>query len=215
MEYTRAEAAYDSARKASPDSAQFLWRLARLYVMRGEVAEDETKEQLFRTAEAYARRCIMADSALGAGHTWQAAALGNIAMFEGSKGKVRLCTDIKNALDRAIALDSTDDVAYSIMGSFYLALGNVSWIERQLASVFLGSLPEGGYRESEAALRRAVTLAPNVIRHRYELGMLYEAEGRRREARETFQHVTELPTLLASDARTKARAAEWVSELED
>jgi len=90
----------------------------------------------------------------------EAAALGNIAMFEGSKGKVRLCNEIKQELDRALDLDSLDDVAYSIMGSFYLALGKVSWIERQLASVFLGSLPDGGFEEAEAALRRAIAIAP-------------------------------------------------------
>ena len=29
--------------------------------------------------------------------------LGNLAMFEGSKAKVRMCAEIKHALDRALA----------------------------------------------------------------------------------------------------------------
>ncbi len=214
MDYQQAEARYDSALTVSADSAKLLWRLARLYVVRGNVAEGDAKEPLFRIAGEYARRCVRADSTVAAGHTWLAAALGNIAMFEGSKAKVRLSTEIKKELDLAIALDGTDDVAYSIMGSFYLALGNVSWVERQLASIFLGSLPDGGYEESEIALRRAITLAPNVIRHRHEIGLLYIAEGRRQEAREAFAVVSKLPSVLGSDTGMKTHAAEWVKELE-
>lgn len=213
MDYTHAERAYDSACALSADSAQYLWRLARLYVCRGDVAEKDQREESYRTAAAYAARCIRSDSLLAAGHTWRAAALGNLAMFEGSKAKVRLCTEIKRELDLAVALDSTDDVAYSIMGSFYIALGKVSWIERQLAAVFLGSLPEGGYPEAEVALGRAVRLAPLVMRHRFELGNLYLAQDREKEACEEFRRASTLPVVLASDERTRRRALEWVKRL--
>ena len=106
LEYGRAEEVYDSARAAAPDSAQYLWRLARLFVCVGDMAEHDRKEETYRKAAAFAGRCINADSTLAGGHTWKAAALGNIAMFEGSKGKVRLCNEIKQELDRATALDS-------------------------------------------------------------------------------------------------------------
>jgi tetratricopeptide (TPR) repeat protein len=215
LEYARAEEAYDSARALTPDSAQYLWRLGRLYVCMGDMAEREKKEETYRKAVAYTERCIRADSSIAAGHTWKAAALGNIAMFEGSKGKVRLCNEIKHELDRALTLDSLDDVAYSIMGSFYLALGKVSWIERQLASVFLGSLPDGGFEESEAALRRAIAIAPAMVRHRFELALVLKEEGRTKEAIEAFRMASELPTTVASDPRTKERALRMAQKLEE
>ncbi|HUI64124.1 MAG TPA: hypothetical protein VL126_04730 [Bacteroidota bacterium] len=215
MDYTHAESEYDSASTLSADSAQYLWRLARLYVCRGDVAEHDKKEEIYRAAAEFALRCIRSDSTLAPGHTWRAAALGNLAMFEGSKAKVRLCTEIKHELDRAVSLDSLDDVAYSIMGSFYIALGKVSWIERQLAAIFLGSLPEGGFPEAEAALTRAVRIAPQVIRHRYEMGLLYVEEGREKEAREEFQLASTLPLVVASDERTRSRALEWIIKLSE
>jgi tetratricopeptide (TPR) repeat protein len=215
LEYARAEEAYDSARALTPDSAQYLWRLGRLYVCMGDMAEREKKEETYRKAVAYTERCIRADSSIAAGHTWKAAALGNIAMFEGSKGKVRLCNEIKHELDRALTLDSLDDVAYSIMGSFYLALGKVSWIERQLASVFLGSLPDGGFEEAEAALRRAIAIAPAMVRHRFELALVLKEEGRTKEAIEAFRMASELPTTVASDPRTKERALRMAQKLEE
>ena len=215
LQYDRAEVLYDSARAVAPDSAQYLWRLARLYVCAGDMAAHEKKEEMYRKAVGYAGRCIHADSTVAAGHTWKAAALGNIAMFEGSKGKVRLCNEIKQELDRAVALDSLDDVAYSIMGSFYLALGKVSWIERQLASVFLGSLPDGGFEEAEAALRRAIAIAPGIVRHRFELALVFHEEGRTPEAIASFRMAAELPTTVASDPRTKERALRMARKLEE
>lgn len=215
LDYDRAEESYDSARALTPDSAQYLWRLARLYVCRGEMAGHDMKEETFRRAVSYAERCIQADSNIAAGHTWKAAALGNIAMFEGSKGRVRLCNEIKHELDRALTLDSLDDVAYSVLGSFYLALGKVSWIERQIASVFLGSLPDGGLEEAEAALRKAIAIAPGVVRHRFELGLVLKEEGKRQEAIEVFRIASELPTSVASDPRTRERAIRMARKLEE
>jgi tetratricopeptide (TPR) repeat protein len=215
LDYGRAEETYDSARTVTPDSAQYLWRLARLYVCVGDTAGRDRKEEIYRKAVGYAERCIEADPDVAAGHTWKAAALGNIAMFEGSKGKVRLCNEIKRELDRAIALDSLDDVAHSILGSFYLALGRVGWIERQLASVFLGSLPDGGFEEAEAALRRAIAIAPGVVRHRFELARVLEEEGKKQEAIDAFRTASELPTTVASDPRTKARALRRIQKLEE
>jgi tetratricopeptide (TPR) repeat protein len=134
-------------------------------------------------------------------------------MFEGSKAKVALCNVIKQELDCSIRLNPSDDIAHSILGSFYLAIGNVSWIERQLAAAFLGGLPDGGYEESELALKKAIALAPNVIRHHFELGDLYLQQDRNQEALERFKLVMTLPILLASDQRTQLSAAKLIESL--
>jgi tetratricopeptide (TPR) repeat protein len=214
LDYERAEEAYSAARSSTPDSAQYLWRLARLYVCRGDMAAHDRKEELYRKALEYAQRCIRTDSTIAGGHTWKAAALGNIAMFEGSREKIRLCNEIKLELDRALAIDSLDDVAYSILGSFYLTLGKVSWFERQLASMFLGSLPPGGLEEAEAAIRKAIAIAPGVVRHRFELGLILKEEGKKQEAIEAFRAAASLPTTVGSDTRTKETALHIAQDLE-
>lgn len=213
IRYPQAEAFYDSALTTSTDSADVLWRLARVYVCRADVSPRKEKLDLYRRAEEFAHRCIRADSTKSEGHTWRAAALGNIAMFEGGKTKIGLCYVIKSELMSGIVLKPNDDIAYSILGSFYMALGNVSWLERQLAAIFLGSLPDGGYEESETALKKAIGLAPDIIRHHFELGRLYMLQDRREEALGEFLKVASLPVMLASDQRTQSRAAGLVKEL--
>lgn len=213
INYPLAEAIYDSALIMSTDSADVLWRLARVYVCRADISPQEQKLDLYRHAEEFANRCINADSSISDGHTWRAAALGNIAMFEGGATKVKLCYSIRKELTRSIRLNPNDDIAYSILGSFYMALGNVSWIERQLAAVFIGGLPEGGYDESENALRKAIALAPVVIRHHFALGELYMLQDRDQEALKEFQTVVLLPVLLGLDLRTQSRAAGLIKDL--
>lgn len=213
IRYLQAVDLYVSALSSSADSAEALWRLARVYVCQADISPDEKKLELYRQAEAFARRCIEADSMKSEGHTWRAAALGNIAVFEGGKTKIKLCYEIKRELECSIALNDSDDVAYSILGSFYMALGNVSWIERRLAAVFLGTLPDGGYEESELALKKAIALAPAVIRHHFELGVLYMQQDRDREAVQEFHLVESLEAQLASDQRTQAAATDFIAQL--
>jgi tetratricopeptide (TPR) repeat protein len=206
---------YDSALSASPDSAEVLWRLARVFVCIADDAPEEDRLELYRRAEAYAARSIGSDSTKSEGHTWRAAALGNVAVFEGNETKVRLCTVIKRELDRAIELNPRDDIAFSILGSFYRILGDISWIERQLALLFLGELPEGGYVESERALKQAIALAPWVIRHHFELGLLYQELDRDEEALEAFERVLSLPLVLSSDTGRQRSATQLVQDLRE
>jgi len=114
--YPLAVAVYDSVLTTSRDSASVLWRLARVYICVADVAPEDQQLELYRRAEAYAVRSISSDSTKSEGHSWRAAALGSVAMFEGSKAKVRLCTVIKQELERAIELNPRDDIAFSILG---------------------------------------------------------------------------------------------------
>jgi len=210
IDYPAARTFYEDAHQAAPLDPQLLWRLARLEVCVGDMMPRKERRGNYDAAEQYARACIGRDSTLAVGHTWLAAALGNIAMFEGSEEKVRLSREIKEELDIALRLDPKDDVAWSILGTFYRALGRISWIERQLANLFLGGVPAGGFEESEEALRTAIRLAPTVVRHHFELGRLYAEMDRQEEAREAFATVVGLPPMLGRDEWKKRRAEEWL-----
>lgn len=214
MHYLRALALYDSVLTTSPDSAAVLWRMARAWNCIADTAAPERKFILYKQAESFAKRSIRADSTISQAHAWLAAAIGNIAMFEGGKTKVRLCRVIKREVDVAIELDTCNDVAYSILGSFYKAIGDVSWLEKQLAAIFLGGLPDGGYKESEVAFRRAIELAPDVIRNHYELAKVYMCEDRNSEALKEFRRALSFPAVIGFDLEMRASAEELIKELE-
>ncbi len=212
MDYRAAIATYDSLDRVRPNDVQVQWRLARAHVFVGDVSKGEEKKEAYLTAERYAHEAMRIDSTLAESNTWLAAALGNTAMYEGSKKKVALANDIKRLLEQSIRLNPRDDIAWSILGTFYLALGNVSWLEKTLANLLLGSLPDGGYPDAEQALLKAIEIAPRVIRHRFELAKVYEKMDREADARKEFEFCINNPIQMASDRRRVEMAREWLKE---
>jgi tetratricopeptide (TPR) repeat protein len=213
MDYENARSAYEVLLQQDSTDAEVLWRLARVSICMGDTADRSRREPYYRSAVQFARAGIAANDSLGECHTWLAASLGNIAMYEGSRTKVELAGEIKNELDRAIALNPGDDVAWSILGSFYRALGSVNWLERNLARILYGSLPDGGFEDAEAALEKAIALAPNVIRHQFELGMVYVDEGEDEKALTVFEKAITLPVTRVSDHRAIRRMKRMIDRI--
>lgn len=215
LRYDEAISAYRASLHAHADSSSVLWRLARVLICKADVEEGERSEAAYREAEQYARRAVQLDSLSSITHTWYAAALGSVALHVGGKTKISLTHQILHGLHRAIALDPSNDIAYSILGSFYRALGDLSWFERQLATIFLGSLPDGSYEDAEQALRRAISLNPDAPRHRYELGLLYLDWGKEEQAREQFTQVVGMGIVTARDTLNRTDALRRLRELSE
>ena len=213
QQYDDAITIYESALPASDDKAELLWRISRCYISIGDAAKREEREQYYRKAETYAARAVHADSLNSDAHCWRAVSIGYVAIYEGVRAKVKAANEIKRELDIAIRLDAKNDVAYSILGTFYRTLGNVGWIEKQLADVLLGGLPVGGFIEAEQSLKKAIDLAPTIIRHHFELGQLYLDMEKPDEAKKVFQSAINLPPVLASDSRRIERMKRKIAEL--
>ncbi len=215
IDYPEAIEAYEGALAQDPRNAGVLWRLARVYVCKGEVLDDPAdRAPLIKRAEDYARRSIDLDSLTAEGHTWLAGALGYLALDADMRDQVRLSRELLDETTRALRINPRADGALSIRGSFYRALGNVGWLKRQLAAVFLGKIPDGGYPEAEAALLQAVALAPDIMRHRYELGVLYLDWDRPEDARRALTRAASLEIRTAIDRPRKEKALRLLSEME-
>jgi tetratricopeptide (TPR) repeat protein len=215
IDYPVALAGYMSIVREVPDDVGVLWRLARVYVCMAEVADEPQRGLYLRRGEEYARKCITADSMSAEGHTWLTAALGYIAFYGTKAEQVKLTWEILREADKAIELNPKNDAAFSIKGSLFRALGNAGWLERQLAQLFFGRLPDGGYEESEAALLRAIALGPDVMRHSYELAVLYIDWGRKEEAKKFLIQARSLPIRVAIDRPRLVKIQELLSGLDE
>jgi hypothetical protein len=187
------------------------WRIARAYICITDICPPEDKKRNVLKAEHAAGRCIALNYNNSSGHTFLAAALGNRALFEGSRTKVKLCNTIKKELLIAISLNPRDDIAYSVLGSFYRVLAGVNWFERGLAEAFLGGLPAGGFKEGEMALRKAIEIDPQSVRHWDELGLLYKDWKKQNEEMQAFRVVCKLKPQVSSDYKRQERAKKFLT----
>lgn len=200
MDYPTAVAGYEALLRASPEDAKILWRLARTYICLAEGEDDERPPRsICETAREFALRSIGADSTLAEGHTWLAASLGYIALYEGVRRQAEITKEILEETELALRLNPRDDAALSIRGSLFRALGNVGWMKRQVASLLFGGVPPGGFEEAEEALRKAIAIAPDVMRHSYELGVLYLDWGKEEDARRVLEQAASMPVRVAID----------------
>jgi tetratricopeptide (TPR) repeat protein len=214
MDYESAIAGYESLLGNNPTDPNLLWRIARAYVCLGEPFEDGRRLTYCLRAEEYAKRCIVSSPGTPEGHTWLAGALGYVALHEESGRQVELTKAILVETNKAIEINPRDDAAWSIKGSLYRALGNIGWVKRQMAGLLLGGLPDGGFQEAESCLLRAVAIAPDVMRHHYELGILYLDMNRREEAKQAFEKAAALPIRVAIDVPRLQKAKTYLKTLQ-
>jgi tetratricopeptide (TPR) repeat protein len=194
--------------------AEAQWKIAKAYVCHGDKSTTTDKEMHYKLAVTAAKRCIQIEETNSNGHTWLAAALGNTAMYEGSKTKVMLATQIKAELLRAIALNPNDDIAYSILGSFYREVANISWLEKKLALTFIGKIPDGTFQDSKNAFDKSIALNPTLMRNWYELGLLYIYWDKDAEAKTAFLKAQTCAVLIWSDYDRLADSAVQLKKLE-
>ena len=204
MNYPKADSLYTSELRKNPGNAELCWKLARLEVSVGESVSSENAAaalQHYRKAAEYARRSIRLDSTNSKGHTWLAASLGIMADNIGTREKLNRANEIKRELDSALRHNPNDETALSLLGSYYREAANIGWFNRVLATTFIGNVPEGNYDLAEKAFRKAISLAPKIIRNYHELALICIDNGNMEEALRLMKIAVEKPVLFASDKK--------------
>lgn len=208
--YPAAERAISDAMKEHPNNADVLWRAANLAINQGDVAED--REPYYRRSVEYAEAAVKADWNNANAHAFLAAGYGSVAMYAGGEGKVKLANKIKHELDISLKLDPDNFFAHTIAGTWHREVADVSWIERKLADMFLGGLPEGSFKQSVWHFKQALKQYPDVLRNRFELGLTYIAMDRDDLAVQEFRRAIKLKSTLKADDKRKEFMRDFIAD---
>jgi len=150
------------------------------------------------------------------GHFWVAASVGNIALVSPISKQVELAGEIREQVEKAIALDPTNGSAYHIYGLWHRKMAEIGRASRAVASVLYGrSLPQGSLEKSIEFLKKAIALNPTVIVSRLELARSHVAREEWEPARAALRSIPELPIQFSDDAKHKQKAEQLLDEIKD
>ncbi len=207
--------AYQKAMEKDPQCYEAAWKLARAYVDLGEKLPDkEQRKAYYLKAHEMATKAVEINPNAARGHLFLSISLGRVALDEGGKEKVKKSKEIKREVDKALAIDPNDDIAWHVLALWNRNISTLSWIEKKFADIFLGGIPkEASVEKAVECLKKAIEIKSSHINHHLELGITYEELDKKDLAIKEYEKVLELPMSDADDKDYKAKAEKRLEEL--
>jgi tetratricopeptide (TPR) repeat protein len=224
IQFKPKEAAVELQKILRLDGRNFeaLVKLARAHIDIGDqVPEDDAhskdrKLKEYAVAEDYARKAIQVDPHSTWGHFWVAASVGNIALVSPISKQVELAGEIRDQVEKAIALDPSNGSAYHIYGLWHRKMAEIGRASRAVASVLYGrSLPSGSFEKSIDYFKKAVALNPTVIVSRLELARSHVAKEEWEPARALLRSIPAMAIQFSDDLKHKQKAEQLLEEIKD
>ena len=211
---TEALSLYLSAEKVEPKNPELLVRIARQYrYLMTDASDTQEKLRLGRIALDYSMRAAACGPKDSDAQLAPAITLGKMLPHLPTKEQVAASPQIKESVDRALAVDSNNDTAWHVFGRWHRVLAEVSTMKRYAAALIYGQLPKGSIEEAERAMKKAIGLNPNRLMHYIELGRIYAVMGRKEEARQFINKGLAMPDKEKDDPETKQRGRETLAKL--
>jgi tetratricopeptide (TPR) repeat protein len=205
---------YLPAEKLDPGNVRLLVHISREYRhLMSDATASADKVRLGGAAVNYANRAAALSPKDAEAQLAVAISYGKLEPFQGNRQRFDAVHIIKDATDKAIELDPSNDLAWHVLGRWYKGLAEVDGLHRALAQAAFGSLPAATYEEAATCFEKAIQLNPNRLMHYIELGGVYAEMGRKDEARRLVSKGLSMPNTEKEDAETKREGQQLLSTL--
>jgi tetratricopeptide (TPR) repeat protein len=206
---------YLPAERLDSNNVRLLVRISRQYRhLMSDAAKISEKRQLGITAVDYAQRAAALAPNDPETHLALAISYGKLLPIEETKQQIATSRLIKIAADKVIALDPTNDLAWQVLGRWYLGLAEIGGVKRALAQVKYGKLPPAKYEDAVRCFEKAIALNPNRLMHYIELGRTYAKMGRDADARKFITKGLAMPETEKDDPETKQLGRQILKKLD-
>lgn len=217
-----ADALYDSylidnaysilRRWGSSDCSELLWRLARVLCEKAKLSKVKSeKEALMYEAFAVVQKAIEKepkDGCFGA-HKWYAILLDYIGEIEGNKSRIQKSYEVKEHLERALQICSSDATTWHILGIWHFSFADMSYATRLIAKAIFGTPPSSTYDQALHYFLKAEEISPGFYStNMYYIGEVYEKQGNRDEAMKYYKDAFKMPVVTADDQVVHEKAHE-------
>ncbi|KAF0691844.1 Aste57867_16998 [Aphanomyces stellatus] len=184
-----------------PTSVELLWRSARACQdLTTETADTETKKELVFEGMKLAERAYEANPNDAMSNKWMGIMISSCGNYRDTSEKIKGAFKIKNFISRAIELNPTDATAHNILGQWCLAFANLSWLEKQAATMLFGRPPAATYDEAVRHFHDAENISPGFWKkNAFLLGDTYAKMKNYEEAKLWLVKAKQIPIKTTED----------------
>ncbi|NLI97660.1 hypothetical protein GX441_03250 [bacterium] len=155
----KAKSLCDEVLKEKPDDAQALWRLARLYVLFGDgKSSKDEKISRYEAGRGYAEKAKGIDSKCAEAFFWYGVNIGRIGQTKGVLNSLSLAGPVKEAFEKALALNSKFAPAMDGLAVWYMEVPGVAG---------------GDLNKSVEYLKKGIGIEPNYSLLYVDLAKVY------------------------------------------
>jgi hypothetical protein len=207
-------AAYQAADKATPNDAIIQYKLAREYgLSMNDVSSTAEKKKLGEQALAAAKRSVELAPKNATAQLSLAVCYGRLAPLLDNKTKIAYSKLVKSYTEAALALDSSNDLGYYLLGSWNYEMANLNPILRAVAQLVYGQLPPASNDDAVKNFKKSIELNPQRAASHVDLGRAYAAMGKNDLAKDELNKGLAIPNKEKDDPEVKQRARDALKKL--
>ncbi len=190
-----------------------LWRLSQAQCEFGNsITNEDKKEELYRNALENAKKATELNKQGDMGFAYFAISSGRMAIFKGGKEKLQLSKDVKNYAEKAIQLNSKNDLAYHTLARWNREVTNLSWMKKMAIKVIYDGLPEASFETAVELFQKAIRENPDYNNHHLELAETYKLMGQKDLAKKELEIAASLEPKSAKEKIYKQIATEKLAK---
>lgn len=205
---------YKAAESLEPTNVGLLVRIARQYRhLMADATNPDEKLRLGETALKYGQKAATLAPSDSNAQLSPAISYGKMLPLLSSREQARISPLIKAAAEKAVRLDSNNDLAWHILGRWHRVVSEIGSVKRAIGGLLFGALPEGSIEESTKCLKKAIQLAPGRLIHQVELGRAYADKGETDTARAYLKKGLAMPVREKEDTQAKSDAKATLAKM--
>jgi tetratricopeptide (TPR) repeat protein len=177
--------------------------------------KEDTRKELYKRAEQYARRAVAAKPNEAEAHFVLARAIGKNALTMGTKDKVKYAGVVHDEAMAALKLDPRHPGALHVMGVWNAEVMRLNGFSRFMAKNLLGgkTFGEASWDNAVRYMEQAVALDSTRITHHLDLATIYEDRDMNDKARAQLEWIARAPLVDYNDKYFKQEAAAALAKL--
>ncbi|MGD2045083.1 MAG: tetratricopeptide repeat protein [Gemmatimonadota bacterium] len=202
----------------APDDYGALWRMVRSAFVLGDAEEGWRRQNPWLDLGMHLGDQAVALRPDGIeGRYWRGAVTGRRALNAAPEYGAELAQRAYEDANAILAVDPDHGGAHNILGRIFFEVMSMSRIERWIGKAFMRTdvLDASSWEAAELHLEAAAKDWPDWVPFQYDLARLYRKRGRDEDAREVYQHVTQMPAIHPLDPVLQLEAERALEELGD